>query len=59
MKHAAHTSLLVKSIEELQQLWLHVPNGLEEGLHGCVIGDAAPTSVVAAHAVTEGGHRIT
>lgn len=34
---------------------MHVVDGLEEREHSAVIGDAAPTHVVALHAVEEGG----
>lgn len=34
---------------------MHVVDGLEEREHGTVVGDAAPTHVVALHAVKEGG----
>lgn len=49
------TSLLVQLVEELEQLRVHVVDGLEEGEHGAVVGDAAPAHVVALHAVQEGG----
>lgn len=42
-------------VEELQELRVHVVDGLEEGEHGAVVGDAAPAHVVALHAVQEGG----
>lgn len=34
---------------------MHVVDGLEEGEHGAVVGDAAAPHVVALHAVQEGG----
>lgn len=37
---------------------MHVVDGLEEWEHGAVVGDAAPTHVVALHAVEEGGDGI-
>lgn len=37
---------------------MHVVDGLEEREHGTVIGDAAPTYVVALHAVKESGNGI-
>lgn len=51
----ALTSLLIQLVEDVQQLRVHVVDGLEEGEHGAVIGDAAPAHVVALHAVEEGG----
>ena len=52
---AALTSLLVQLVEDVQQLWVQVVDGLEEREHGAVVGDAAPAHVVALHAVQEGG----
>lgn len=52
------TSLLVQLVENVQQLRVHVVDGLEEWEHGTVIGDAASTHVVALHAVKEGGDSI-
>lgn len=49
------TSLLVQLVEDVQQLRVHVVDGLEERQHGAVVGDAAAAHVVALHAVEEGG----
>lgn len=49
------TSLLVELVEDVEELWMHIIDGLEEGEHGAVVGDAAPTHVIALHAVQEGG----
>lgn len=49
------TSFLVQLIEDVEQLRVHVVDGLEEREDGAVVGDAAPTHVVALHAVQEGG----
>lgn len=54
----ALTSFLVQLVEDVQQLWVHVVDGLEEREHGAVIGDTASTHMVAFHAVQEGGHRV-
>ncbi len=53
--HTWLTSLFIQLIEYLQQLWVHVVDGLEEREHSAVVGDAAATHVVALHAVKEGG----
>ena len=37
---------------------MHVVDGLEEREHGTVVGDAAPTHVVALHAVQEGSNSV-
>ncbi len=52
------TSLLIELVEDVQQLRMHVVDGLEEREHGTVVGDAAPAHVVALHAVEEGGDSI-
>lgn len=52
------TSLLIQLVEDVQQLRMHVVDGLEEREHGAVIGDASSTHVVALHAVQEGGDSI-
>lgn len=52
------TPALVQLVEQLQQLGVHVVDGLEEGQHGRVIGDAAAPHVVALHAVDKRGDRI-
>lgn len=54
----ALTSLLVQLVEDVQQLRVHVVDRLEEREHGAVVGDAAPTHVVALHAVEEGGDSV-
>lgn len=50
-----HTSALIQLIEQLQQLGVHVVNGLEEGQYGRVVGDAAASHVVTLHAVDKCG----
>ena len=55
---AVPTSLLVQLVEDVQQLGVHVVDGLEERQHRAVVGDAAPAHVVALHAVQEGGDRV-
>lgn len=37
---------------------MHVVDGLEEREHRAVVGDAAPTHVIALHAVKKGGDSI-
>lgn len=49
------TSLFIQLVEDIQQLWMHVVDGLEEREHCAVVGDAAPAHVVALHAVKKGG----
>lgn len=52
------TSLLIQLVENIQQLRVHVVDGLKEREHGAVVGDAAPAHVVALHAVEESGDGI-
>lgn len=54
----SHTSALIQLVEQLQQLGVHVVNGLEEGQYGRVVGDAAASHVVTLHAVDKRGDRI-
>lgn len=49
------TASLIQLVEQLQELWMHVVNRLEEGQHSRVIGDAPATHVVALHAVHKSG----
>lgn len=56
--HTWLTSLFIQLVEYFQQLWVHVVDGLEEGEHRAVVGDAASTHVVALHAVKESGDGI-
>lgn len=50
-----HTPPLIQLVEQLQQLGVHVVDGLEEGQYSRVIGDAAAPHVVALHAVDKRG----
>lgn len=52
------TSLLIELVEDIQQLRVHVVDGLEEREHGTVVGDAASTHMVALHAVKKSGDGI-
>lgn len=52
------TAFLVQLVKQLQQLRVHAVDGLEEGEHGGVVGDAAATHVIALHAVHKGHHRV-
>lgn len=52
------TPALIQLVEQLQQLGVHVVDGLEEGQHGRVVGDAAASHVVALHAVDKRGDRV-
>lgn len=54
----AHTPALIQLVEQLQQLGVHGVDGLEEGQHGRVVGDAAAPHVVAFHAVDKGGDSV-
>lgn len=49
------TPALIQLVEQLQQLRMHVVDGLEERQDGGVVGDAAAPHVVALHAVDERG----
>lgn len=49
------TSLFIQLVEDIQQLRMHVVDGLEEREDCAVVGDAPPTHVIALHAVKEGG----
>ena len=40
----------------LHELWVHGVNGHEKCLHGGVVGNAASSLMVAAHAITEDLH---
>lgn len=55
---APRTPALIQLVEQLQQLGVHVVDGLEEGQHGRVVGDAAASHVVALHAVDKRGDRV-
>lgn len=52
------TSFLIKLVKDVQELWVHVVDGLEEGQHSTVICDTASAHVIALHAVKEGGNGI-
>lgn len=52
------TPALIQLVEQLQQLRVHAVDGLEEGEHSRVVGDAAAPHVVALHTVDKGGDGI-
>lgn len=52
------TPALIQLVEQLQQLGVHVVDGLEEGQDGRVVGDTAAPHVVALHAVDKRSDRI-
>lgn len=54
----APTPALIQLVEQLEQMGVHAIDGLEEGEHGRVVGDAAASHVVALHAVDKGGDSV-
>ena len=54
----SRTPALIQLVEQLQQLGVHVVDGLEKGQYSRVIGDAAAPHVVALHAVDKRGDRV-